>query len=71
MTPAQLDLVPDAILRHGDKLLDYCHDRGIRPPNLLDLERERVRRGIRRALARPRRPVFAHREGTTEGSNQP
>jgi hypothetical protein len=69
MTLAQLDLVPDAILRHGDKLLDYCHDRGIRLPTLLDLERERVRRGFRDALTRPRRPVRAYSAGSTEGNN--
>jgi hypothetical protein len=68
MTPRQLRELDDALLRDGPQLLEWCRDHGQKAPTLLDLERERVRRGFRRALARPRRPVRAYGSDATQGN---
>lgn len=68
MTPQQLELVPDHVLTEGQRLLDYLADRGIRHPSLLDIERERVRRGIRQRLAPA--PLTERRRHKTSGEQR-
>lgn len=52
MTGDQWGNVPDPVLRSGTRLIEWCYDRGIRPPTLLEIEEERVRRGMRKGLHR-------------------
>jgi hypothetical protein len=58
MTEDQWQLVPASVLRNGPALIDWCDDRGLRRPSLLEVEEERVRRGLRTGTAyRPPRRV--------------
>jgi hypothetical protein len=56
MTPNQWARVPDHVLVSGPRFLDYCWERGIRPPYLIELEEERVLRGMRRGTQFRRNP---------------